>query len=85
MTREAPGPLTAVFVFLAAGLCLAVVALLLLGCSSTRLPPEKCTPLNQRAALDACERALKLECELRPEIACPDTAICKDALAEVCP
>ena len=85
MTREAPGPLAAVFVFLAAWLCLIGVAILLLGCSSTRLPPEKCTPLHQRAALAACERALRLECELRPEVACPDSAICKEALAEVCP
>lgn len=85
MTREAPGPLVPTFWF---GLAIAVGIALMLwltGCSSARLPPEKCKPLHQRAYLAACERALRLECEMRPDLACPDVAICREALAEVCP
>jgi hypothetical protein len=79
-----PGPLVPA-AWIAFGFLVAFVAVLpLSGCSSTRLPPEKCTPLHQRAYLAACERTVLLECS-RENALCPDLAVCKEALAEVCP
>lgn len=85
MTREAPGPLVPAFWFGVAVVAGIVLMLWLTGCSSTRLPPEKCTPLHQRAYLAACERAVLLECSRDGSQLCPDLAVCKEALAEVCP
>ncbi len=78
-----PGPLVPAF-WIAAGFLVAFVAVLLCsGCSSSQLPPDKCTPLHQRAYLAACERAL-LECSREGSL-CPDLAVCHEVLAEVCP
>lgn len=79
-----PGPLVPAF-WITAGFFVAfVAALLLTGCSSSQLPPDKCTPLHQRAYLAACERAVLLECSREGSL-CPDLAVCHEVLAEVCP
>jgi hypothetical protein len=80
-----PGPLVpAAWFFGAFALAFVVAVLLLTGCSSSQLPPDKCTPLHQRAYLAACERAVLLECSREGSL-CPDLAVCHEVLAEVCP
>ncbi len=79
-----PGPLVPAAWFLAAGLLVIAFVLLLTGCSSAQLPPDKCTPLHQRAYLAACERVVLLECSREGSL-CPDLAVCHEVLAEVCP
>lgn len=63
---------------------LSLVLSLVLGCSVTPLPAEKCTPSNQALILAACERARVLECDVAPDT-CPLPSFCDEALALACP
>lgn len=59
-----------------------LVCIALLGCKE--LPPPRCTPLDQRAFLLACEQALQLECD-KSGVCISAAEFCPPALREVCP